>query len=573
MKMIQYARIYGRFSSKPQERGDSKRRQIEGAVAYAAKHGLELVKEADGKPLVYFDEGVSGKAGLNLEKEFGRLLREAKAGETILCEATDRIGRQNPFLLGNLIYQTTQRGISIIAWQEGKVITPENIEEMGTQFSVFTGAAVGHQENQRKIKRQRETWAEKRKSGASEPLTATCPSWVKPIIALDERGNKITKGFELIPSHGAIVKRIFDLSLKGMGNTAIVKLFNDKDNKGTKVKPFGDSDGWHQSVVDRILKNRAVLGEFQPHEYKDRKRVPIGDPIPNYYPKVPGIDEKFFNAVQFKRKQRKIKGSGRRGDVVGNLFTTLAKCGFCNAPMTYTHKGYKYLVCDNSRRGKECRYCGYPYEEFETSFLNFVAELDLAKVLDPMNNPNNQLAVKIEQCRAGMSDTETRIENLSTAIEMCKDKSKMEGLVSRVEKLGEELQKQNQELNELLTEQAASVVNVVKVKELKQLITKAQNLTAPDANETRLALREAIRNLISKIAVFPYEIIAVDASKMSWREKREATAAGYTYMEDLQRVERCYRIHFKNEPNYRVIYSHPRYRLSRNLKYLVTKAA
>jgi hypothetical protein len=72
-----YARIYGRFSSKPQEDGDSKRRQIDGALAYAEKNGIELVKGNDGNPLVYFDEGVSGKAGLNLEKEFGRLLADA----------------------------------------------------------------------------------------------------------------------------------------------------------------------------------------------------------------------------------------------------------------------------------------------------------------------------------------------------------------------------------------------------------------------------------------------------------------------------------------------------------------
>src|SRR5207249_4581726 len=149
------------------------------------------------------------------------------------------IGRQNPFVLGNLSFQSTQRGISIHLWQEGKEITPQHIDEMGTQFSVFTGAAVGHQENQRKIKRQRDTWAEKRQNGANEPLTATCPSWIKPTIALDERGNKVTKGFQLIRSNAEIVKQIFDLSFKGMGNTAIVKLFNDKDNKRTKVKPFG----------------------------------------------------------------------------------------------------------------------------------------------------------------------------------------------------------------------------------------------------------------------------------------------------------------------------------------------
>jgi len=561
------ARIYGRFSSKPQERGDSKRRQIDGAFAYAKEHNLEIVKGADGKPLVYFDEGVSGKEGLNLERDFGRLLKDAKAGEIILCEALDRIGRQNPFVLGNLIYQTTQKGISIHAWQEAKIITPENIEEMGTQFSVFTGAAVGNQENQRKIKRQREKWEAKRSNGTNAPLTATCPNWIKPIIAFDERGNKVTKGFELIPAYAAIVKRIFDLSLKGLGNTAIVKHFN-----ANGVKPIGDSDGWHQSVVDRILKNRAVLGEFQPHEYKEkRKRVPIGEPIPNYYPKITGIDENLFNAVQYRRKQRKISGRGRRGAVVGNLFTSICMCGFCEAPMTYTQKRSNTLVCDNGRRGHKCRYVGYPYEEFETSFLNYVSELDLASVLNPKDNPNNQTAIEIEQCRANISEIETKLENLAIGIEKG---GNMEILVSRIAKHKSELDKQKEALSELLVKQAATSVCAVKVSELKQLIAKAQDLTAKDANETRLSLRQAIRDIVTKIEVFPYEIIpAVSGDELTRTERRELTKAGYAIDTDVQRVERCYRIHFKNEANYRVIYSHPRYALSRNLKYIVAKAA
>ena len=114
---IQNARIYGRFSSKRQERGDSKRRQIEGAKAYAAKNGMTIVAGP------YFDEGVSGKAGLNLEREFGHLLKDAQEGEAVLCEELDRIGRQSPFVLGKLVYDLVQNGLTVIAWQEGRLLT------------------------------------------------------------------------------------------------------------------------------------------------------------------------------------------------------------------------------------------------------------------------------------------------------------------------------------------------------------------------------------------------------------------------------------------------------------------
>src|SRR4051812_2138794 len=118
----QKCRIYGRFSSKPQERGDSERRQIEGAKKYAAKHGLTVVG-------IYFDEGVSGKSGANLENEFGRLLADAQDGEILLVEILDRIGRQNPFVLGKLIFDTVSRGVEVRAWEEGKIINAENIDQ------------------------------------------------------------------------------------------------------------------------------------------------------------------------------------------------------------------------------------------------------------------------------------------------------------------------------------------------------------------------------------------------------------------------------------------------------------
>ncbi len=110
-------RIYGRFSSKPQEKGDSYRQQIEGAKTYAAKHDLNII----GEP--YFDEGVSGKAGLNLEKEFGRVLEDSESGDCILVQFLDRIGRQNPFVVGKLLYDTVSKGITVTV-TECRILPP-----------------------------------------------------------------------------------------------------------------------------------------------------------------------------------------------------------------------------------------------------------------------------------------------------------------------------------------------------------------------------------------------------------------------------------------------------------------
>jgi DNA invertase Pin-like site-specific DNA recombinase len=202
-------RIYGRFSSKPQERGDSKRRQIEGAKAYALNHQIEIISTP------YFDEAVSGKDGANLELEFGRLLKDVKAGEAVLCEALDRIGRQNPFLIGKLVYDLVVKGVTVIAWQEEKIITQENINDLSTQFSLFTGAAIGHADNLRKIKRVQESITNALKQAEQGTPNATlikylpeCFKWDGTIILYDK-------------CKADLIRRIFNMYNSGMGKPTI----------------------------------------------------------------------------------------------------------------------------------------------------------------------------------------------------------------------------------------------------------------------------------------------------------------------------------------------------------------
>ncbi len=94
---------------------------------------------------MYFDEAVSGKAGANLEKEFGRLLREAKPGETILVEQVDRIGRQHPIDVMNILKsQMVDRGLTVTFWQKGVTIDSSNVGNPAVLFSLFGETTVGY---------------------------------------------------------------------------------------------------------------------------------------------------------------------------------------------------------------------------------------------------------------------------------------------------------------------------------------------------------------------------------------------------------------------------------------------
>ncbi|WP_249788356.1 recombinase zinc beta ribbon domain-containing protein [Bradyrhizobium sp. RD5-C2] len=143
---------------------------------------------------------------------------------------------------------------------------------------------------------------------------------------------------------------------------------------------FDSPNGWHTSYVTKILCNRAVLGEFQPHRRVDGKRVPDGEPSRAYYPAI--VDEALFYRAQLAKSERRISGKGRKGAAFTNLFSGLAACAYCRSPMKLENKGAgrkggTYLVCDGALRKLGCPGIRWRYRDFETSFLAFVEEVDL----------------------------------------------------------------------------------------------------------------------------------------------------------------------------------------------------
>src|SRR5271157_4949139 len=130
------------------------------------------------------------------------------------------------------------------------------------------------------------------------------PSWLG---LSDDRS-----AFVFMPDRAEIVRRIFELSLSGLGCYTIAKQLNDK-----KVPAFGPSGRWEQSTVHKMLASRATIGEHQPKIYRGGQECLVGAPIPNYYPAV--IEEDLFLAVQRARQNNLQKRRGRKGKYVTNL--------------------------------------------------------------------------------------------------------------------------------------------------------------------------------------------------------------------------------------------------------------
>ena len=157
---------------------------------------------------------------------------------------------------------------------------------------------------------------------------------------------------------------------------------------------FGRSNGWHGSYIAKILNNKAVIGEFQPHKRDASGRsISDGIAIESYFPAI--VEHDLFYRAQTARAERDPRGlgaaRGRKGPLLASLFSQLLRCEYCDRKMLLERKGNgpegsKYFVCDGVRRGLGCKSARWRYDEFEASFLAFVRELDLDRILSDDSN-------------------------------------------------------------------------------------------------------------------------------------------------------------------------------------------
>jgi DNA invertase Pin-like site-specific DNA recombinase len=288
------------MSTDTQLRGDSRRRQLEASRAYAAANDLELVEGAELE-----DIGVSAFRGANVRDgalgQFLRAVKEGvvKPGSFLIVESLDRLSREQVLTAQSLFLSIIQAGINLVTLTDNRVYRAGETELADLIVSLVIMSRA-HEESQTKSHRVRAAWMNKRSKAASVPMSRICPAWL-------ELSSDRTRYAE-VPERVEIVRRIFNEAAAGVGMYSIQNRLN-KDG----VPGFGSSNGWHQSYVAKILGNRAVLGEFQPHTTRNGKRIVEGDPIKGYFPAI--IDEQLFYRAQLDKSERKKRGLEERGSL------------------------------------------------------------------------------------------------------------------------------------------------------------------------------------------------------------------------------------------------------------------
>ncbi len=520
---------YIRMSTDLQLRGDSLRRQLDASRSYAAENGFELIDDDRLQ-----DIGISAFKGANVEGgALGRFLEAVKAekvprGSYLLVESLDRLSRQALRKSLTLFLNIINAGINIVTLADKRLYTEDKceLEDLLTSLVVMSRA---HEEFLTKSHRISAAWANKRSKAETQPLTAMCPAWL--------RLSKDRKRYEVIEKRAAVIRRIFAESASGIGNYSITHRLNTQ-----RVPHFGKSNGWHMSYVSKILKNRSVTGEFQPHKRVNGKRRPDGDPIPNYFPTV--VDSEMFYRVQAALVSRLNHGAGRKGETISNLFSNVAKCAYCGSPVKFENKGKPpkgatFLVCDGAKRGLGCEIARWRYDEFEASFLAFVQELDFSEVIETDNDIQ----------RAALDNTIAGLRGELTYIETQRDKTfallqKVDAASAYVATKLNELESRRREVEKQLDDKAVELSSLQartksvqeSEQDFKKLMAALKGATGDELYKLRAQIAQQIRLVCTGLYVAPLgptsdveiaEIKGTDTSAIATLKKEvNAEAAG-----------------------------------------------
>jgi DNA invertase Pin-like site-specific DNA recombinase len=411
------------------------------AKKYAQVHDLDLDDQ-----LTFHDLGVSAFSGANLSGALGAFLSAVQSklvspGSYLLVENIDRVSRQGFWDALPTLQNIINAGIVLVTLTNEKKYDLETVRrDPMTIMELCFGLVRAGEESSLKARRVGEAWAAKRAKVGTTPMTARVPGW----CVLDRASGKI----KLVPERAVVVRQVFKLTLKGLGQDSIAKQLNAK-----RVPTFGRAKHWQRSYIAKITSNPAVIGTFLPHvkrkEVDDGKRKPL-DPVYGYYPPV--VDKATFTRVQALLKSRTpLRGRHAANGVVRNLFSGLARCPKCGGTFTRVYKGSgpkggAYLACALAKTGGGCKYHAVRYDPVEAAFLR---EADRVLNEVPAGDATG-IDAAVEEAEAALSYFDDQRENLVDAIQT----GGSNALVERLKAVEKEVLELRRDHEELLIQQA-----------------------------------------------------------------------------------------------------------------------
>lgn len=388
---------YSRVSTTRQLSGMGMELQNDNLQKALAEHPNWRVKAS------FFDLGISAFDSSNvLEGELGEFIKlvkggKVKRGSVLIVYSLDRVSRDNIIDAQGLLLDLLRAGV-VICTTIDKMVFSRYDDQRTVLMNLMSSLMImvrANEESETKRQRANAVLAKKRSDPNLKILTQSRPAWVD-----------IENG-EYVANEGAkTVKRIFDEAASGMGSFVIAAGLN-RDNiptlTGKLTYPKFLKDGrtpnphpkagqskanmWAAPRVVEILRSDAPMGWLQLYrsaprdEHADRPpgklhkgKVPDGPPR-LVYPVV--VKQTVADKARYWLDKRAFggDGKGRKGSLVSNLFSGVAKCR-CGSSMFLANKHPKrglggWLRCAASV--KDITVCsnrtGIPYGRLEDAVI------------------------------------------------------------------------------------------------------------------------------------------------------------------------------------------------------------
>jgi hypothetical protein len=499
---------YIRFSSKKQEQNDSVKRQVRLRDEWLRQNpGMTL-----DTTISLQDLGVSAFRGRNLDPEWGDLgkfidLAERQnspieKGSYLLLERLDRFSRQRVSLAYMALVRLVHAGVKVVVLDPvAHQIDKENIDQLHVVLPIITNLCLAHEQSREKSRRVSYAWVSRREDTRLGKLlfTKRTPAW----IYFDEKSSRL----KLNAKAAGAIRFIFQQTAAGIGQVQLVKALNAKFPPITRQKPNHNPPMWNTSYVCKILNDRSVIGEFQPHTLSDGKtRTPDGDPIKGYFPRV--VSDELFYQAQYQKSLRKKEKTDSETSFL-NLFTSLVfnhvdqQAMQIQTSRTKRPDGNIYvqrrLWSYGNRRGiaGSCPW-GLDYYPFESIMLHALSELnpeDFAKEFS-----SSEERQKMHQHIEGL---ELRIQDLEKSI---LDMTSREA-ASRITRLIDDLQKKKEEaierLKSLVGVHDASATEIVEG--LKSIASICSDHSGKEGQNIRHKIKGLIPTIIERVEVLLFK--------------------------------------------------------------------
>jgi DNA invertase Pin-like site-specific DNA recombinase len=382
---------YIRFSSEKQSKGDSLERQTETARKWCENNDVHL----DNTLPPLHDQGKSAFRGKHRENPdkyalamFLKLVETDRdrvpRGSYLIVESLDRLTREDAQDALRLVLNLTAAGIKIVQLQPSEIVYDDKSDAIAIMQMVLE-LMRGNSESQ--MKSVRLTSAMRKKKDAAResnaPMGVGCPAWLELCdgkYRVKEDAAKIVRDIFKRYTNGdsvfGIAKRL---------NAEVLPISRRPKRDGKPHKRAGKE--WTTSYISKILSDRSVLAEYQPHkkqydpDTRRTRRVPDGEPIVGYYGE-PVITVAEFAAAQAALKSR----ASRVGRPVESgppiLFSGLLRDAKNQCPLYATKRGRqraKHLVSARALNGS-VGVVAFPVAAFEDAVLSQLRELDSSEL-------------------------------------------------------------------------------------------------------------------------------------------------------------------------------------------------